>query len=79
MSDASASGGAVPHEAGHDLRGRGRGAYPQWGEPRASGGFSAHYAASHRQPDGRNQMPVILWLLGVPLIVVVLLMLLHVI
>jgi hypothetical protein len=27
----------------------------------------------------RNQMPVILWLLGVPLVVVVLLMLLHVI
>jgi hypothetical protein len=28
---------------------------------------------------GRNQMPVILWLLGVPLLVVVLLMLLNVI
>jgi hypothetical protein len=28
---------------------------------------------------GRNQMPVILWLLGVPLVVVVLLMLMHVI
>jgi hypothetical protein len=32
----------------------------------------------HHQP-GRNQMPVILWLLGVPLLVVVLLMLLNVI
>jgi hypothetical protein len=29
--------------------------------------------------SGRNQMPVILWLLGVPLVVVVLLMLMHVI
>ena len=28
---------------------------------------------------GRNQMPIILWLLGVPLVVVVLLMLMHVI
>jgi hypothetical protein len=28
---------------------------------------------------GRNQMPVILWLLGVPLFVVILLMLFHVI
>jgi hypothetical protein len=32
----------------------------------------------HRQPK-EIQMPVILWLLGVPLIVVVLLMLFHVI
>jgi hypothetical protein len=29
----------------------------------------------HRQPPRRNQMPVILWLLGVPLVVIVLLML----
>jgi hypothetical protein len=29
--------------------------------------------------SGRNQMPVILWLLGVPLVVVILLMLFHVI
>jgi hypothetical protein len=33
--------------------------------------------AGIHQP-GRNQMPVILWLLGVPLVVVVLLMLLNV-
>jgi uncharacterized membrane protein YqiK len=30
-------------------------------------------------PIQENQMPVILWLLGVPLVLVVLLMLLHVI
>jgi hypothetical protein len=29
-------------------------------------------------PSRRNQMPVILWLLGVPLVVVVLLMLLNI-
>jgi hypothetical protein len=71
--------GRVPHGDGRALRGRGRGAYPRWGEPRASRCRAGRYAASHRQLDGRNPMPVILWLLGVPLTIVILLMLLHVI
>jgi hypothetical protein len=79
VSDAGASGGAVPQGDGRALRGRGRRAYPQWGEARAFRLRGGGYARSHRQPDGRNQMPVILWLLGVPLTVVILLMLLHVI
>jgi hypothetical protein len=41
---------------------------------RKSGGVTFR----HHQP-GRNQMPVILWLLGVPLVVVLLLMLFNVI
>jgi hypothetical protein len=46
-----------------------------------SGGQAAPLAAGNFQASqlGRNQMPVILWLLGVPLVVVVLLMLFHVI
>jgi hypothetical protein len=43
-----------------------------------SRGSARGVPSRHHQP-GRNQMPVILWLLGVPLLVVVLLMLLNVI
>jgi hypothetical protein len=53
--------------------------------PTAIGGNAAQAARRHGRSFqvsanlGRNQMPVILWLLGVPLLVVVLLMLLNVI
>jgi hypothetical protein len=61
------------------LRGGRSRAYLRWGRARSIRANWGGYAASHRQLDGRKEMPVILWLLGVPLVVVILLMLLHVI
>jgi hypothetical protein len=59
----------------HDCR---RADYRLWGKRRSARARGGTYAVRHPQLVWEMKMPVILWLLGVPLTVVILLMLLHV-
>ena len=47
-------------------------------EPARQGGPMGRSTLGHRQPKGEFHMPIILWLLGVPLTIIVLLMLFNV-
>jgi hypothetical protein len=79
LSDAGLSASASVRSARARLRGCREHAYRRWWRCRSARPLRRIYAASIDNLNGRLKMPVILWLLGVPLIVVILLMLLHVV